>query len=252
MPLDVFYSVPSSKLLLVFILSTIVISLAGMYTFDNVFAGVFGESEDTSTYISIVSIAVALITAFIVSNEWQTYARNKEALTKEADAILILIKMLESMKQNQKPTELAKQYLRSIIDVEFKEMAQGKLRESNEYLDALQKIIYDESNETEHVLYDKTVELVNRLVEFRRERIVESSEGTPKELWWMLIIGFSIIIIISWFLKGNQAYRVAMITLSAITYASMAFLVVALDFPFKGEFGLKPVAFQNILHKLKL
>jgi hypothetical protein len=53
-------------------------------------------------------------------------------------------------------------------------------------------------------------------------------------------------------LKGNQAYRVAMLTLSAITYASMAFLVVALDFPFKGEFGLKPIAFQNIVHKLKL
>jgi len=91
---------------------------------------------------------------------------------------------------------------------------------------------------------------VSRLVEFRRERIVEASEGTPKELWWMLIIGFSITIIISWFLKGNQAYRVAMITLSAITYASMAFLVVALDFPFKGEFGLRPVAFQNVWNKL--
>jgi len=126
MPLDVFYSVPSSKLLLAFTLVSVAVSLLGMYTFDNVFKGVFGESDDTSTYISIVSIAVALITAFIVSNEWQSYAKNKEALTKEADAILILIKMLESMKNNQKSVELAKNYLKSIIDVEFKEMSQGK------------------------------------------------------------------------------------------------------------------------------
>lgn len=251
MPLDVFYSVPSSKLLAVFTVIAITVSLCGMYAFDNIFGGVFGEEGDTGTYISIVSIAVALITAFMVSNEWQTFAKNKEALTKEADSVFILIKMLESMKGTQKPIDVAKKYLKSVVEEEFPQMADGNLSESNVYLEELQKLIY-ESSDNEHVLYDKTIDSVNELIRFRRERYFESYEGTPKELWWMLLIGFSLIIFISWFLKGNQPYRIAMTTMSAITYASMAFLVVALDYPFKGEFGLKPSPFQNVMEKLNV
>lgn len=254
MPVDFFYSIPNSKLLLLFTGVTIVLSLGGMYIFDWAIGDVLKsfDNGDTGTYISIVSIATALIIAFIVSNEWQAYSKNKESLTKEAGTIYVLIRTLEPMKNSEKVVGLAKKYLHSIITDEFPQMKSGKLEQNNPYLDELQPLIYNYNavDTKDESLRDKSIDLLNDIILFRRERLEMSITGTPRELWWMLAIGFSMIIMMTWFINGSTIYRASMTTFVAITYASMLFLAIALDFPFKGEFGLAPTAFELIQAKL--
>lgn len=256
MPVDFFYSIPNSKLLLLFVGGLVILSLGGMYIFDQVIGDGLKsfDNGDTGTYISIVSIATALIIAFIVSNEWQAYSKNKESLTKEAGTIYVLIKTLEHIKNSEKAMSIAKKYLNSIITDEFDQMKTGKLEQINPYLDELQPLIYGFKSSDSHdqTLSDKSIDLLNTVILFRRERLEMSITGTPRELWWMLSIGFSMIIMMTWFLNGNMLYRVSMTTFVAITYASMLFLAIALDFPFKGEFGLAPTAFELIQTKLSI
>ena len=255
--MDIFYSVPSSKLLVIFVTILVVISLVGMHVFDITTSNISHTfiNNNTSIYTSIISIATALIIAFIVSNEWQAYRKTQESLTKEAGNIYILLKVLEPMKGMEKATSLTKQYLESIITTEFEDMKLGKLKQTNDIMSELQVTINNHKlsgDERELMLYNKVYDALNDAILYRRGRLETYQVGTPKEVWWLLIIGFTMTIVMTWFINGDPFYRSSMTILVSVTYASMLFLAISLDYPFKGEAGLSPLSFNLIWEKVKV
>jgi hypothetical protein len=255
MAISFFYHIPNSYLLTIFIIIFSVLSLLGLYFFMFITQNVcidFFNDMNTSLYISIISIILGLILAFIITNEWQSYTQIEDDIEVEVNALFLMYKTVEALPDNNEIKLLINKYICSIINVEFPAMQNGDTSFNNSYIDNLVSEIYKyvPVNSKNEILYNKTIDLLNESTYLRNKRLVETVSSIPNELWWVLIIGYIVLITLMLFVTGHIMYRILMTTFITIVYASAFFLIVALDYPFMGDFGIKPTPFENLLKRI--
>ena len=255
MAIDLFYQITNSQLIILFIIVLSFLNLLGLYLFIWLTSCGYDQkfnNHNTNTYITIITVVISVLIAFIITDEWNAFSKADSNLTEEANLLYLVIQTLLPMPNTEDTVKLINQYICSIINMEFPAMEQGVLAVDNPFLDALQTQIYDYQPQTErdYILYGKSIDLLNQAIFLRNTRFETSANGIPNELWWVLLIGYVVIIVMSYFITGDVTYRIYMTILMTIVYASLLFLIVALDYPFKGDFGLAPDAFQLILNRL--
>lgn len=255
MPPQFVYDIPSSILLFILIVVFLAIALIGLYIFTiltlNGFDKKFNDTN-TGTYIGAIVVAMALIISFIITDEYQTYSETSDNLIQEANVLYLLAETVKAMPDTEAIQNLIIEYICSIINVEFMYMEQGEIPPDNVALDSLQAALLDYNPLTpkDQILYSKALDQLNLAIALRNSRLQAAVVGIPNEFWWLLIIGFAIIIILSWFVSGFMLYRIFMISFITIIYATLIFLVVALEYPFKGSLALASSPFQFVLDRL--
>jgi hypothetical protein len=259
MTLDFIYDTPTAIVLIIFILVFLSLALIGLYIFTLFTADGFNKKfndANTGTYLSIVATALALVIAFVITNEYQTYNTTSLNLAREANAIYSLIGILSEFNsvESAEGIKLSIQYLCSIINVEFPEMEQGILPVPNPCLELLQAIVLNltPTNNKETVLYDKAIDQLNLAINLRNYRLEQTVASLPPEFYWLLIIGISILIVLTWFINGDLFYRVLMTSFITIIYSTLVTLVFILDLPFRGFFALGPEPYQLVLTQLEV
>lgn len=258
MPYPLFYTLSNSLLLLIFIVVLVSISLIGLFIFitltNNGFIHRFND-VNTGVYLAIVSVAVAVVIAFVVTDEWQNFITVQERVFEEANVLLILYETFSLLPESETIKDLIVRYICTIINIEFPAMERFEIPPPNNILRTLQTAIYvyepsPPLNPMQLILYEKAIDQMNTAMMLRVSRI-ESSQGVlPNELWWVIIIGYIIIVTMTWFLKGDNYYRLIMNALVSVVYAILIFLVVALDYPFRGDFSIKPGPFIFVLNNI--
>lgn len=257
MSLDFIYDTPDPIVLFIFILVFLSLALIGLFIF-TVFTenGVNKKFNDanTGTYIAIIATALALVTAFIITNEYQTFNTTSLNLAREANSILTLVEILSAFNtpESEDAIILSVRYLCSIVNIEFPLMSEGILPPQNPCLDNLQFTVLSltPTNNKETILYDKAIDQLNLSINLRNYRLEQSVTSLPPEFWWLLIIGISILIVLIWFVNGDPIYRVLMTSFITIIYAALIFLVFILDNVFRGDFGLSDSVFRLALSEL--
>jgi len=257
MALDFIYDTPNAIVLIIFILVFLSLALIGLYIFTLFTADGFNKKfndANTGTYLSIVATALALVIAFVITNEYQTYNMTSMNLANEANAIYTLIEILSAYDTpaSQEAIDLAVRYICSIINVEFLLMQAGTLPPSNACLDSLQGAVLDLVPITpkETILYNKAIDQLNIAINLRNYRLEQTVTTLPPEFYWLLIIGISILIVISWFITGDMIYRILMTSFLTIVYSTLITLTTLLDLPFRGYFSLDDQNFRLILNEL--
>lgn len=252
---DFFYNIPNNLLILVFIVVLVSLALIGLYIFivltDDRFSKRF-DNANTNIYLSLLVVVIGVVMAFVITDEWQNFTQIQSDLITEANVLFLLIQTIEPLPDTSDTIIMIVQYICSIINVEFPAMQIGQLPPDNVFLDSLQVAIYEYHPLTtrDTVLYDKSIDLLNQAIFLRNKRLEASVDGLPAELWTVLLLGVIVLIIMSWFITGDNYYRAIMVILIVTTYASLLFLIVALDFPFMGQFSLTAEPFQFVLDKL--
>jgi hypothetical protein len=88
------------------------------------------------------------------------------------------------------------------------------------------------------------------MIMYRRNRLASVTSGLPDTLWWVVVVGALINIVIPWFLVyDRKLIQYLMILLMAATIGILIFLMGAMDNPFRGEFSVTPEAFE-LVHKM--
>lgn len=257
MSLDFIYDTPNAVVLFLFILIFLAVALIGLFIFTIFTADGFNKKfndANTGTYIGVVATAMALIIAFVITNEYQTYNTTSLNLAREANSIYSLVEILSAFNtaESHDAINLAILYLCSIINIEFPLMQNGILPPQNPCLDNLQFTVLAliPTNTKETVLYDKAIDQLNSAINLRNYRLEQTITSLPPEFWWLLIIGISILIVLTWFINGDILYRVLMTSFITIVYSTLIFLTFILDLPFRGSFGLGPDVFMLALSEL--
>ena len=257
MALDFIYDTPNAIVLFLFILVFLALAFIGLFIFtlftENGFDKKLNDTN-TGTYISAVATALALITAFIITNEYQTYNTTSLNLAREANSIYTLVEILSAFNTPESDTAivLAIRYLCSIINVEFLLMQDGILPPPNPCLDNLQSTVLNltPTSDKQTVLYDKAIDQLDIAINLRNYRLEQTVSGLPPEFYWLLIIGIAILIVLTWFVTGDLLYRLIMMSFVTIIYSTLIFLVVILDNPFRGNFALDASVYELTLREL--
>ena len=181
---------------------------------------------------------------------WENYNATKKVLSKEASYLGCMYKGSEGFPEPVR-TELKKELkeiTRYIIEEAWPIQQKGLIPEGGR-TSKLENILYNFQPETENekIIFSKELDLLYSMLELRRERKESTLSGLPEELYLVLFVGAIINIAITWFLVATKkGLHIMITTLAGVLIGSLVFLVIAMDYPYRGQFSVTPEAYQII------
>lgn len=98
------------------------------------------------------------------------------------------------------------------------------------------------------LIHEQALLQFNELAKVRRDRLQGNQNSLPAVLWWVIILGAFVNIIMTWFFVSDHVgYHVVLTVLLALLLGSLLFLTAAMDNPFQGEFSINAGSFKQVL-----
>jgi hypothetical protein len=235
------------------------LSLAGLFVFHRL-VEVHIRHKDTETVgltYAIVAVVYAVLIAFIVVNVFETFSKADEIATAEANKLSNL--MLDS---SGLPAEMAgtvrddlNKYVDIVVKSEWPSQHEGKLDDAVfepgwtvvAHLSA-QLAMFEPKTMGQNVNKGEMLHAVNDLIKARRSRILAAGEHLPDVVWQILLLAGAVAVIYT-YLFGTYDFRihVAITALVSATIALVFVLIIALDYPFRGEVSVGDEAFVSVV-----
>lgn len=153
-------------------------------------------------------------------------------------------------------TEEVKNYARTVINNDWKEMTKGKQinKKSELIIQNIRSIIFQhpESTNTQKMIQNSIFQELEVLYKDRDDRIYLSTKALNDNV--LYVCTFIGILSILFSCIGGIRLVLHLVSVSTISLAiaSTLFLVIVLDQPFYGPFAITPEPFENILRELNL
>lgn len=252
-PNTFYYDIPNSTLLVLFITVAIILAIVGLTIYRYFLPhGYFTYESNsmTSVYIGIIGVPVGIVLGFVITGVWESYNQASANNEKEAADLLFLYETLEQIPGTGKIRCNLREYIVYVVNTEFPLMRDGIIPSSglNLLLEIGNQIRnLNPSTEKEAIMYRQSIEIYREALSSRAARIA-FQDGIQAEIWWVLIIGVVILIMMSWLVYCRYAILQYILTIFvAAGLAALLFLAVALDNPYQGEFSLEPTSFRIAL-----
>ena len=101
------------------------------------------------------------------------------------------------------------------------------------------------------LIHEQALVQYNELAKVRRDRLQGNQSSLPAVLWWVIILGAFVNIIITWFFVSDHVgYHLLLTVLLALLLGSLLFLTAAMDNPFQGDFSIDPGSFDQVLMQM--
>lgn len=258
---DYFYGMPNSRLLVVILIVTIAIVVLFFCIFKYVtrnWCAISAEGNTAvGTYLSLIGVPIGIILSFIVATTWGFFADAKVKQAEEARSLLLLYDTINSISVpgTREILDDIELYTQGIIEEEFPLMQQGISGQNG--LDILLQIgreimALEPDTPADSNLHSQALSLYGRLVDDRVVRYGYVVDGLATELWWVLVLGVVLIVFLSFFMYcESKVLHCIGVCVAAIGLSSLLFLVIALNFPYRGDFGIDSTQYQLVLAKMR-
>jgi hypothetical protein len=234
------------------------LALLGLYIFHR-FVDVNVRRKDTETVgltYAIVAVVYAVLIAFIVVDVFETFARGDEIATAEANQLSNLALDSAGLPPQMAATVRADldQYIDNVVKTEWPSQQAGKLDdkvfEPNWTVLAhlsSRLATFEPATMGQNVNKGEMLHAMNDLIKARRSRIIAAGEHLPTVVWQILLLAGAVAVGYT-YLFGAHSFRIhmAITGLIAATIALVFVLIIALDYPFRGEVSVGDDAFVSV------
>jgi Protein of unknown function (DUF4239) len=215
------------------------------------------QHNDVAGFIyAVLGVVYAVLLGFVTIAVWEDFQAAKGTANSEANDLGELFWLAHEFPEPQrdKVQELTHSYARVVVDEEWSLMEQGHASpRAWTLVNEMRSSIYgfDPKTQAELARYDEGLVLVRDLVDQRRLRLLEASEGIPYILWGVLLIGGIIVVGFTYLfgLENTQSHTL-MIALLAAVISIVLFTIHALDHPFSGITRVDRDAFEAVLRTM--
>lgn len=248
-------SIPSGLLGVVFIVVCIVVFVGGLIIFRK-----FTDKERLKSsqdaiiaFMNIVAVLYAVLLAFLVIAVWETFDKNQDNVSSEANnlgSLLRNVKLLPEPVKSDLTREL-KAYEYCVVNYEWKAMEEGRASDSvKNRITAIFEIIgnYQKALEKENVVFNQIFKDFNEMLDNRRFRLIASGEGIPSVLWITLIAGTIATVFFTYYFHIEHFKTHIVFTMViAIVIGLTLFLVFVLEHPFQDPWKVTPEPIQKVV-----
>ncbi len=255
---DFLYSHPTWQIGILVIGIWTGLALLGLVIFHR-FVDVHIRHKDTETVgltYAIVAVVYAVLIAFIVVDVFETSAKADEIATAEANKLSNL--MLDA---GGLPPEIAggvridlDKYVDIVTKTEWPSQSNGKLEEkvfepgwgTLAHL-SRQLAEFEPKTMGQNVNKAEMLRAMNDLFRARRTRIIAAGEHLPVVVWQILILA-GVVAVVYTYLFGAHSFGIhlSITGLISATISLVFVLIIALDYPFRGEVSVSDEAFLNV------
>jgi hypothetical protein len=200
---------------------------------------------------------VGVVTAFTIVFAWQNFDATYKTTQREAAALADVYWHADDFSDldRQEVQQLAQSYAQVVIDEEWPLMAQGgESTRAWEIVDEIRRRLdeVEPTTNAEQVMYGREVTQFDAMVNERRLRLLESSQGLPLTLWAALLINAPLLIIFTYlFPVKNFLVHMVMVAALTLVVTSMIFTIRSLEYPFSGDLTVKPTSIELVLNGFK-
>ena len=215
-----------------------------------------GESEFTGPLMHSVMVFYGLVLALIAVDVFETHSETTRLVSSEASAIASLYRNVGSYPEpaRSRLQSALRKYVEYVIDEAWPLQRAGRTpRGGIEKTDSIQVTLaaFEPATEGQRILHAETWRAYDRFVEARRGRLHQASTGLPGVMWVVVLLGAAISLSATFFFRvADVRFHATLVSLLATFVASVIFLVLALDRPFRGDLGVSSEAYQQILDQL--
>ena len=209
------------------------------------------ETQVVAGYLlSVVGTLYGVILGLIVVDSMGKFEDAQLTTEQEsnalADIVLLAYQLPEESKANINGMALA--YARSVIEVEWPRMGEGKTSPETQQLaiDLVKSITaFEPRTNREQTLYDAQVSAATQFWNSRRTRVVLAGQGTPRLEWAVLLVGGVITVMFTYFFKvDHQKLQAFMTAMLSTVIALNLYLVLMFDYPYSGDVRVHPDGFR--------
>ncbi len=214
-----------------------------------------GLNEVLGYLLGAHGVYFGILLGLLALAAYQNFADVDKLVSKEATKTGVVYRSVSSYPP---PTrgELQGQlrtYVRFLIDEAWPEQRRGRIHPRGSVLTTeFQQTLmsFEPTTRSQEILHAETLRLFNELVELRRERLNAVTTGIPAILWFVVVIGIVVNIILIWLLEMRLMAHLFLGGLISFFLGTMIALVAAMDNPFRGEESIDSTAFQMVFTSL--
>lgn len=211
------------------------------------------EDIGTATVLhAFVSVLYAVALALIVVNVQSEFSAVEDAALAEASKVSDLYRNLDGVEGPERARLQieASHYVDLVIDKEWPANNRGEQSQETilaiDYL-ARHIIQLHPSTSDAQVVQQALISDIDDVLDARRKRLFLGQASMNPIMWLIIVIGAAITIgFAALFPMRDGRSQIAIMSLAAIMFGMMIFLVVAMDRPLRGEFSVQPDAFRVI------
>lgn len=204
--------------------------------------------------IAIISVVYAVLLAFIAVATWESFAASDNVVQAEAGYIGNLYRDTRGFPDplGQRMRALLSQYADAVVEKEWPLQRQGVIPNDGwKPLHELhaQLVAFQPATQSQGIIEAEFLRTLNELYKAREARLTAAAGHIPGVIWWIIGIGGALTTAFT-YLFGFESFRLH-ITMTGAVAASLALvvvLIVALDWPFRGEVSVSPDAYENVEH----
>jgi hypothetical protein len=99
---------------------------------------------------------------------------------------------------------------------------------------------------SEEILHAETMAAYGRMLEHRSKRVQNTNAGIPVVMWWVVGIGALVNSILILFFRMRFDVHLVIGGLLSFGVGMLIFLIVAMDYPFRGEVSIDAAPFEQV------
>jgi hypothetical protein len=204
--------------------------------------------------LAVIGVIYAVLLAFVAIGVWERFVAADERSYDEARALATIYRDAENFPRGDELRALIKTYAQSIIDVEWPNMRNGeKTQISDAPIERIGRDVRGLAVTTPGLqnLQARMLVALETAWNDRQARLTIDFIGINPIMWVVLIVGAYITVAFT-YLFGWDATVMQQLMIGGLSLmiGLVIFLVMALDFPFRGSIAVGPDAFEALLRTL--
>lgn len=207
-------------------------------------------------YFGAITVLYGITLGLLMVDVWSTFTETEGKVDREAGALAALyldVSHYPDPNRHLLQDDL-RDYTRQVIDTSWPQQRRGMIPTGNLVTIAVlahDLAAFEPTSNGQKDLHEESYRQFNKLVQYRRSRLLGVTAGLSGALWGLVLIGAGINIAVTWcFHLHNQKMHFWMTTLISSLLGLMIFLLAAMDHPYFGRLCVSSEPFQLVYEQL--
>jgi hypothetical protein len=201
--------------------------------------------------LAVIGVIYAVLLAFVAIGAWERFQQAESRTYDEAGAIAVVYRDSGSFPQRDKLRATLQAYVASIISVEWPRMGRGVPSEvSNQLLESADRQVRLLPANSLRLadIHQQMLAAMDTALMDRQARLTIDTGGINAIMWIVLILGAFVTIAFT-YLFGFDKTLMQGLMIGGLSFliGLVLFLIMALDYPFRGSITVEPEAFRALL-----
>jgi Protein of unknown function (DUF4239) len=201
--------------------------------------------------LAVIGVIYAVLLAFVAIGVWERFQAAESRSYEEAGSIATVYRDAESFPDGTRLRATLRAYVRSVINVEWPRMSRGERSQlSNGLLDVADRQVRELPVTSLRLadIHAQMLAAMDTALMDREARLTIDAGGINRIMWVVLIVGAVVTVAFTYLFGFDQTLmQELMIGGLSFLVGLMLFLIVALDYPFRGSIAVTPDAFRALL-----